>query len=80
VCLRAEEVGEERGREEEVEQHDEERRRADEEQRGEHGDDEEGGLGPAPRARPEAVAVHQRERELGLLHGQPINAASSVRR
>jgi hypothetical protein len=50
---------EQRRREGEVEEHDEERRRADEQERGEHGGEEEGRLGPPPRARPHPVpATH----------------------
>jgi hypothetical protein len=49
--------GEERGREGEVEEHDEEGRGADEQQRGEHGDEEEGRLGPPPRPRPRGLAA-----------------------
>ena len=66
VRLGAKEVGEQRGREEEVQQHDQQRRRAHEQQRRQHRHDEEGRLRPPPRPRPQPLAVHQRQWQLQL--------------
>jgi hypothetical protein len=48
---------EERGREGEVKEHDEQGRGADEQQQGDHGDQEEGRLGPPPWPRPRGLTA-----------------------